>query len=120
VLSLVVGNGVAKLPDQFLSFLLRHPRLQPINDANVLRFCISISRRRLGHEFADAFHILAQQSRFVLILIRAAGILQKKKNLYTGRDTNPIRPYGSKWKLNRYCLANLINSQRKHSKMLTS
>jgi hypothetical protein len=73
-LLLVVGNGVAKLPDQILPLLFSHPRLQPINDPDVFGLRFFVSDRCLGHELCDSFHVLTKLLGFLLVLISATGI----------------------------------------------
>jgi hypothetical protein len=70
----VAGNGVAKLPDQFLPSFFSHLWLKPINDSNVFRFCILISGGGFLHEFSNSLHAVAQKLRFFLVLIDPTGI----------------------------------------------
>jgi hypothetical protein len=60
VLSLVVVDGVAKLPDQFLSFFLRHFRFQSIDDSDVGGFGLVISFGGFRYQFGDAFQFVAE------------------------------------------------------------
>jgi hypothetical protein len=69
VLSLVVDNGVAKLPDQIHSSSFCHFRFQAIDDPNIFWLCLVISSRGFRYEFGDPLHSVAQNLCFLFILI---------------------------------------------------
>jgi hypothetical protein len=73
-LSLVVGNGVAKLPDQFLPLLFTHRWLQPIDNRDVSGFSFVVPFRSLRDQFFYPLQVIAKLLRFLLVLVRAAGI----------------------------------------------
>jgi hypothetical protein len=73
VLSLVVGNGVAKLPDQFLPSLLSHRWFQPIYYPDVSRLGFVVSLRCFRDQFFHPLQVIAKLLRFLLVLISPAG-----------------------------------------------
>jgi hypothetical protein len=73
-LSLVVGNGVAKLPDQVFPPFLSHRWFQPINNRNVSGFGFLVPFRGFCDQFLHPLQVVTKLLRFLLVLIGAAGI----------------------------------------------
>jgi hypothetical protein len=73
-LLLVVGNGVAKLPDQILPLLFSHRWFHLIDNRNVGRFGFIVSFRGLRDQFFHPPQILTKLLCFLLVLISAARI----------------------------------------------
>jgi hypothetical protein len=74
VLSLVVDNGVAKLPDQFLPFLFSHRWFHPIDYRDVGGLGFIVSFRGLSDQFLHPPQVLTKLLRFLLVLISATWI----------------------------------------------
>jgi hypothetical protein len=70
----VVGNGVAKLPDQILPLLFSHRWLQPIDNRNISGFGFIVSFRGLRDQFFHPLKVVTQLLGFLLVLISATGI----------------------------------------------
>jgi hypothetical protein len=101
-LSLVGGNGVAKLPDQFLSSLFPHFWLEPIDDPHVFWFGFLIPGRCFSHQFFDALHVVAKMLSFLLVLIGSARIATGSGPLaHAAYVIPPFRQYGHRMEVAR-------------------
>jgi hypothetical protein len=74
VLSLVVGNGVAKLPDQILPLLFSYRWFKPIDNPDVGGFGFIVSFCGLRDQLLYSLQVITQLLRFLLMLISATRI----------------------------------------------
>lgn len=74
VLSLVVGNGVAKLPDQIFPLLFSHRRLQSIDNRNIDGFGFIVSFRGFSDQLFHSPQVIPQLLRLLFVLLCATGI----------------------------------------------
>lgn len=66
VLSLVVGNGVAKLPDQIFPLLFTHLWFQSIDNRNISGFGFIVSFRGLGDQLFHSPQVIPKLLRLLL------------------------------------------------------
>jgi hypothetical protein len=74
MLSLVVGNGVAKLPDQVLPLLFSHRWFQSIDNPDVSGFGLIVPFRGLRDQFLHSLQVITKLFCFLLVLISATRI----------------------------------------------
>jgi hypothetical protein len=70
----VVGNGVAKLPDQVLPPLFSHRSFQSIDNRNVSGFGFIVAFCGFRDQFFHPLQVIAKLLCFLLVLIGAAWI----------------------------------------------
>jgi len=93
----MVGDGVAKLLNQFLPFFFLHPRY-PIDDSDVRGFRLVISHRGLNHQFFYPFKVFAKLLRLLLVLLGSTRIATRLRPLaHRGSSPGRLSPRASNY-----------------------